>query len=307
MMICASRRTDIPAFHADWFMNRLRAGRVLVRNPVRNDVVYDVSLRREDVDCIMFVTKDPRPLERHLDEILEMGHQLLFQVTINPYGSDMEPNVPPYEEIANSFVRISERIGKERMLWRYDPVIFSDRYDIGFHERSLAHISDILRGHTDRCTYSHLTYYEKLSGRYADGTLREVTKDEKEDFARTVAGILGPKGIAATTCCTAEDMSAFGVERRACTDAILMKSLGIPFERQQVPYREGCTCVRSVDIGAYDTCMHGCVYCYANARDGTRRSGNVYDPEGEMLLGRVGEDDTVKRLSGRRNARITDY
>ncbi|MBQ5397217.1 MAG: DUF1848 family protein, partial [Candidatus Methanomethylophilus sp.] len=123
MIISASRRTDIPAFHMEWMMNRLRAGYCLVRNPMVANVVYRIDLDPKNVDAIIFVTKNPAPVIPHLKEIASMGHLPLFQVTITPYGRDIEPEVPFKADVADAFKTISERIGADRMIWRYDPII----------------------------------------------------------------------------------------------------------------------------------------------------------------------------------------
>ncbi|MCL1978580.1 MAG: DUF1848 domain-containing protein, partial [Methanomassiliicoccaceae archaeon] len=121
MIICASRRTDIPAFHAEWLMNRIRGGYALVRNPVARNVVYKVDMQPRNVDLLMLMTKDPRPMTPYISELKEMGMNIGFQITITPYGRDIEPRVPDKADAIEAFRTISGMIGKERTVWRYDP------------------------------------------------------------------------------------------------------------------------------------------------------------------------------------------
>lgn len=293
MIICASRRTDIPAFHSEWLLNRLRAGYAMVRNPVENSVVYRVDLRRESVDALVFITKDPRPMESKLREIGSMGHMYLFQVTLTPYGKDIEPGVPFKADINDSCIRISDRIGRDRMAWRYDPVIFNDRLGAEYHARKFSMMCSEASQWTDRCIFSFVDMYGKLSRFREDGTVRSVTASERARFTEMALDAARENGMVLTSCCT----DVPGVERRGCLDRTTMRSLGIPYDTRTTPLREGCLCVRNIDIGEYGTCGHGCIYCYADRPSERSRFSRLYDPEAEMLWGKVAEGDTVVELS----------
>ncbi|MCQ2079313.1 MAG: DUF1848 domain-containing protein [archaeon] len=305
MIICASRRTDIPAFHMEWFMNRLRAGYCLVRNPMVRNVVYRMDLSRRNLDAIVFVTKNPAPAIPYLKEISSMGHFVMFQVTITPYGRDLEPGVPFKADVADAFKEISSRIGADRMVWRYDPVILNDRMDVEYHRRKFELLCRELEGYTHRCTFSFLEMYGKLQGRR--DVLRSVTPEEKDRIAEALGPIAHKHGITLSYCCAKHDLSRYGIEPRGCIDRQMMRSLNIPFEEYDTPLREGCRCIRNLDVGSYDTCLHNCVYCYANHRDDAERTEKVYDPEGEMLYGRLEEGDTVVPIKGREIPRLEDY
>lgn len=305
MIISASRRTDIPAFHMEWMMNRLRAGYCLVRNPMVTNVVYRIDLDPKNVDAIVFVTKNPAPAVPYLREIASMGHLALFQVTITPYGKDIEPGVRSKADVVDAFRSISERIGADRMVWRYDPVILNDTFNLNYHRRKFELLCRELEGYTDRCTFSFLEMYGKLQGRR--DVLRSVTHDEMDAMAEMMVPIAERYGMTLSYCCAKYDLSRWGIEPRGCIDRQMMRRLGIPFEESNTPLREGCRCVRNIDIGSYDTCMHNCVYCYANHADGSVRSVKQYDPEGEMLYGRLEEGDTVVPLQGRDVPRLDDY
>lgn len=296
MIISASRRTDIPAFHMDWMMNRLRAGYCLVRNPMVANVVYRIDLDPKNVDAIIFVTKNPAPIIPHLKEIASMGHLALFQVTITPYGRDIEPEVPFKADVADAFKAVSERIGADRMIWRYDPIILNDRIGVEYHRRKFELLCKELEGYTRRCTFSFLEMYGKLHDR---PELRSITFAEMDAMAEMMVPIAKRYGIKLSYCCAKHDLSRFGIEPRGCIDRQMMRSLNIPFEEMDSPLRDGCRCVKNIDIGSYDTCLHNCIYCYANRRNKEQRRMKDYDPEGEMLYGSLSPEDTVVPLKGR--------
>ena len=296
MIISASRRTDIPAFHMDWMMNRLRAGYCLVRNPMVANVVYRIDLDPKNVDAIIFVTKNPAPIIPHLKEIASMGHLALFQVTITPYGRDIEPEVPFKADVADAFKAVSERIGADRMIWRYDPIILNDRIGVEYHRRKFELLCKELEGYTRRCTFSFLEMYGKLHDR---PELRSITFAEMDAMAEMMVPIAERYGMKLSYCCAKHDLSRFGIEPRGCIDRQMMRSLNIPFEEMDSPLRDGCRCVKNIDIGSYDTCLHNCIYCYANRRDKEQRRMKDYDPEGEMLYGSLSPEDTVVPLKGR--------
>lgn len=307
MIICASRRTDIPAFHSEWMMNRLRAGYVLVRNPVHRTTVYRIDLTRRNVDCIAFITKDPRPMIPHLREIGSMGHMYTFQVTLTPYGRELEPGVPFKADISDACAEIAGRIGRDRMAWRYDPVVFNGRIGLDYHRRKFEMMCREASQWTDRCIFSFVDIYGKLLKVKEDGLIRTVTPSEMDAFAEMASRVAGDYGMTLSYCCAKRDLTRFGIARRGCLDREMMRSLDIPYESMDTPIREGCLCVKSIDIGQYDTCLHNCVYCYANHGDGSRRFSRVYSPDTEMLWGSVMPRDTVVDLSGRDAARITDF
>ena len=304
MIISASRRTDIPAFHMEWMMNRLRAGYCLVRNPMVANVVYRIDLDPKNVDAIIFVTKNPAPVIPHLKEIASMGHLALFQVTITPYGRDIEPEVPFKADVADAFKTISERVGADRMIWRYDPIILNDRMGVDYHRRKFELLCRELEGYTHRCTFSFLEMYGKLHNR---PELRSVTFAEMDAMVEMMVPIAERYGMKLSYCCAKHDLSRFGIEPRGCIDRQMMRTLDIPFEEMDTPLRVGCRCVKNIDIGSYDTCLHNCIYCYANGRSREQRRMKDYDPEGEMLYGTLSPEDTVVPLKGRDVPKLEEY
>lgn len=307
MIVSASRRTDIPAFHSEWMMNRLRAGYVLVRNPVSRTTVHRVDLSRENVDCIVFITKDPGPMERHLKEMARMGHTVLFQVTLTPYGRDIEPNVRFKADINDSCIRIADRIGRDRMVWRYDPVILNRGISMDYHRRKFSMMCSEASQWTDRCVFSFVDMYGKLLRLEEAGTIRRVSPSEMDGFVEMASEVAADHGMTLSCCCGDRDFSRFGVEPRGCLDRETLRSLGIPYETQRSPVRDGCRCVKSIDIGEYDTCMHGCVYCYAGRAEPVPGVSRLYSQDTELLWGAVMPRDRVSDLPGRDAHRLDSY
>ena len=305
MLVSVSRRTDIPAFHMEWFMNRLRAGYCLVRNPMVRNVVYRLDLTPQNVDALVFVSKNPAPLVPYLREIASMGYLTLFQITITPYGKDLEPGIRSKADVADAFREISDRVGADRMVWRYDPIILNDRIDLEYHRRKFELLCRELEGYTHRCIFSFLEMYGKLQQHRS--TLRSITHEEMDAMAEMMVPIAERYGMKLSYCCAKYDLSRWGIEPMGCFDRQEMRRLDIPFEEMNSPLREGCRCVKSIDVGSYDTCLHNCLYCYANRADGTDRTEKTYDPESEMLYGKLEEGDTVIPLKGREIPRLDDY
>ncbi len=306
MIISASRRTDIPAFHTEWLMNRLRAGYCLVRNPIYHPLVYKIDLTRKNVDCLVFVTKNPAPIIPHLREIGSMGHMYMFEVTITPYGKDLEPRVPAKADVAESFREISDRIGADRCLWRYDPILLNDRYlGVDYHRRKFELLCRELEGYTRRCIFSFVDIHDKLIGK--ENFFRSVSNREKDLLAQSLKEIADRHDIELTYCCPKYDLSKWGIEARGCIDGRQMSRIGVPYEEMSNPLRDGCRCVKNIDIGAYDTCPHDCLYCYANKAKGEARAGRTYDPESEILYGGIGEKDQIVELKGKDLPRLDDF
>ena len=283
MIISASRRTDIPAFYAPWLERRLEDGFVLVRNPRNPAQVRRISLAPVDVDCFVFWTKDARPLSGLLDRLDGAGYPYYFQWTVTPYGSGLEPGIAPKEEILAAFRTLAGRLGPHRVVWRYDPVIVSEEYPAERHREEFARMCRFLEGSTERCVLSFVDIYRKNRGR----GFRETSPEIMHGLVRSFAGSAAGRGISLHTCCEAEDFGGEGVPRGACVDRTLAERLaGHPLDagkdRNQRPL---CGCAASADIGAYDTCPAGCLYCYA-VRDLRTAEANRarHDPDSPFLV-----------------------
>jgi hypothetical protein len=267
-VISVSRRTDVPAFHAPWFFKRLEEGFAEYRNPF-NGRVHRVSLIEKDVRTFVFWTRNPAPLMENLSLLEERRTPFYFLYSINDYPRSLERSNPPLEQAVRTFRRLAQRVGPERVRWRYDPIILADEMDAEFHLHHFAQIAERLSGFTEVCVFSFLDVYGKVRRNMGRLPLslqpREAGFDEQRAVALALSKIGERFGIRLLACC--EDALVGGpVGKARCVDPDLIEKIapsggGLPFR----PTREECGCVASRDIGAYDTCPHGCVYCYANA------------------------------------------
>jgi hypothetical protein len=292
MIISASRRTDIPAFYSGWLVNRLRAGYVLVRNPMNHALISKVILSPDVVDCIVFWTKDPLDMLGRLDTIDEMGYRYYFQFTLTPYDRSVERGLRDKEEIIGTFCELSDRIGKERVVWRYDPIILNDTYGPEYHREQFARLCERLAGYTDQCVISFVDRYPKLR----TDVVKEIGRDEMAELASMISSAAEGCGITVKACCEGSFLNEYGIGQAHCIDKTLIEricgySLDIKKDRNQ---RDSCGCYESVDIGVYNTCRNGCMYCYANYSDvSVARNAAKHDPNGELLVGLVGDDEKI--------------
>lgn len=264
MIVSCSRRSDIPAFYSDWFFNRLREEYVLVRNPMNPRQVRKVSLAPSDVDCLVFWTKNPAPMLDRLNLLQE--YHFYFQFTLTPYGKSIEPHLPPKTDIIDTFLRLSEKIGKNRLVWRYDPILLSRAISVDYHIDHFGDIAQQLSGHPRKCMISFVDMYRHIRGRMADSSVRPPDESEMRILAKNIAQIAGSFGMQVETCAEKIDLADLGIEHGKCIDdCLISESTGTKLHIGKDKYqRELCGCFTSVDIGEYNTCRQGCRYCYAN-------------------------------------------
>ena len=217
MIISASRRTDIPAFYTPWFMNRVRAGFVDAINPFNRKQVSRISLRPEDVDCIVFWTKNAAPMLPHLAELSAM-YPFYFQFTITPYGHDVEPGLPDKREVIRTFQQMSQQLSKTRMVWRYDPILLNDHYTIERHLHDFAVMLEMLAPYTDRCVISFLDLYRKTERNTKPLALHPLGIPEMNALAEGFARLAKGSGVTLQSCSEAIDLAAYGIEHGACID-----------------------------------------------------------------------------------------
>jgi hypothetical protein len=289
-IISASRRTDVPAFHARWFLNRLRAGWCHWIHPYTG-AVHRVSLVPDDVDAIVFWTRWPAPLLPDVAAMSADGYTLAFQFTITGYGRPIESHNPPEERAIAVLEKLARAVGAEAVLWRYDPVVLSPRMTPEWHADHFARLARRLSGLTRRCTFSFVEFYGKT-----ERNLRKVEEasctsfgrpdtGEKQDLGRRLAAIAGQHGMEMLSCCD-DALVGGGVGKSRCVDADVIAALrgGRRPAAPLRPTRPDCGCVRSVDIGCYDSCAFGCSYCYATSsrRTALKRLAEA-DPEDSVL------------------------
>ncbi len=295
MIISASRRTDIPALYPEWFINRIKAGFLLTANPLNKTQVSKINLSPETVECIVFWSKNPGPIIQHLD--LLNRYNYYFQFTLTPYDSSIEMNLPDKSELIETFKRLSDIIGPERVIWRYDPVFYTGKYDFSYHIKSFENLSKSLSGYTERCMYSFLTVYKKCERNMKAVTFSRPDMNDILKLSEAFAQISISKGIKLQTCAENFDLTDFGITRGKCIDDDLIskitgKQIIIPEDRNQ---RESCLCASSVDIGAYNTCTHRCIYCYANFNhDLAIRKFNNHNSSSEIITGDLSGNEIIR-------------
>lgn len=264
MIISASRRTDIPAFYWEWFQKRLQEQYVLVRNPLNLHQVSRISLRPEVVDGLVFWTKNPEPMLKQLS-VLD-AYAYYFQFTLNAYAADVEAALPPLAVRIEIFRQLAQKTGAERMIWRYDPILLSARYDLQYHAAVFEELAAQLAGSTKKCIISFLDYYPKIKAGLHQAGLRGLSEDEQRRLAAVLSQTARQYGLQLETCAEAIELADLGIEHASCIDAELLGRVGgCRLDTVKDKNQRGeCGCAASIDIGAYNTCLHGCIYCYAN-------------------------------------------
>lgn len=297
MIISASRRTDIPAFYSEWFMNRIGEGFLLVRNPFNAHQVKRVDLSPGNVDVIVFWTRDPRPLLGRLDELDTLGYRYYFQFTLTGYPKLLEPSAPPVTEQLSTFKALATKIGPERVIWRFDPITLSDLTPESAVIENFGSLAQELSGSTSRVVISFVHLYTSVKrnlDRIAQTkgiAFHDESRNEEQvrRIAKTLADIAAADSVEIVSCAETLDLSAEGVMHGKCVDDRLIKKLfGLSVSDRKDRYqRENCLCVESQDVGQYCTCGHGCVYCYANSsRTLVHKNRALHDPESPFLIGK---------------------
>lgn len=296
MIISASRRTDISTYYSEWFFNRLREGYVLVRNPMNARQISRISLSPEAVDGIVFWTKNPVPMLSRLGEL--EPYPYYFQFTLTAYGRDVEPNLPGKNGVLiPAFQELSRMAGRERVVWRYDPIFLSDRYTVEYHCRYFRVLAAKLGEYTEKCTVSFLDFYRSTARNMRSLHIREMTAAQQREMMERFSEIAGEYGLYIDTCSEAISLEDLGVSHASCVDRERLERIGgyrlnVGRDRNQ---REECGCAASVDIGAYDTCGNGCLYCYAT--DSPPRAAErvrAHRPDSPILFGTVGPEDVIR-------------
>lgn len=295
MILSASRRTDIPNYYMEWFLHRIREGYAYVRNPMNPHQISRISLSPSVVDCVVFWTKNPENMLPHL-EALE-AYPYYVQFTLTGYGRDIEPNLPDKKNrLIPTFQALSSKIGKERVVWRYDPLFLSQRYTVSYHLAAFAEIARCLRGYTERVVISLIDLYAKTKRNTAGLSLSPPEGDTLLYMAGRMAHIAKENGMMIESCAESCDLLAVGVQHGSCIDPRLIERItGCPLraakDRNQ---RAACGCAESIDIGAYHTCRNGCKYCYANfSPKKVADTVRLYAEYAPLLCGTVGPQDSI--------------
>lgn len=293
MIISASYKTDIPAFYGKWFMNRLDAGYCLMFNPFNRAQVYRISLAPEDVDGFVFWTKNIGPFLPSLERVHRRGYPFLINYSLNNYPRTLESSVADAGRSVEHMKRIAGQYGPRRVVWRYDPILFTSLTSADFHRRNFAGLARSLTGVTDEAIVSFATIYKKTQ-RNLDGaagqcgfTWTNPGDEQKQALLRDLVGIAAAEGMRIRLC-SQPNLLVPGIEPSRCIHAARLSEIsGRPIRVRPNPSRPGCLCHDSKDIGEYDTCPHGCIYCYAvSYRELARRRHQAHDPQSEFLFTR---------------------
>jgi hypothetical protein len=303
-LISVSRRTDIPAFYGDWLLRRVAAGFAGWENPFGGQRRL-VSLRRGDVSVLAFWSKNFRPFLPHLRTLQALGYPCFFNYTITGLPPLLEPHGVPAEDAVDSLRELAGRFSPGHIHWRYDPIVLSDLTPPAYHRARFTALAAALAGCTTRCIVSFVWRYRRVERRFAalarEHGLRVAAPDlaARRALADDLASIAAAHGMELLACC-GDDLVSGRVGRACCLDGAQMARLypGTPWCAAPRPSRPGCGCARNVDIGRYDTCPHGCAYCYANA-DPQRAAAacRAHDPDAAFLgMSREEADRCVAEL-----------
>ena len=293
MILNTGGRTDTVQYYSNWLLRRFEEGYVLSRNPLFPNKVSRYELTPDKVDCVVFCSKNYRPILARLHEITDRFPTYLHY-TITAYGRDIEPGVPSIDESMETLIELSRLVGRQRVSWRYDPVLLTKDYTIQRHMETFERMAKVLVPHIDRCIFSFVEIYKKLETNMPE--LIPLSPEDMDALACGLGTIARRHGIYLQTCGTNGDFSRYGIHASGCmTLGILGKANGISFkDLKHRGMRHGCHCIESRDIGAYDTCLNGCKYCYANkSPQKAAENFQYHDPASPLLLGYLRPEDTV--------------
>ena len=291
MILFASGRTDIPAFYSNWFINRVKAGFVDVRNPFNHNLVSRINF--SDVDLIMFCSKNPLPM---IDKLKMLKVPVLFHVTITPYSKDVEPNIPDKRLIIEGVKKLSLVLGIDNVVLRYDPIFLSDKYNVDYHIRAFDKLCKNLNGYVNKIIVSFMDEYKNVRSNKNILKYRAFTREDYKKIGEAFSKSAHDNGMSVQTCFEDNDLTQYGFIKGECLSHELAYILtGKKFKSSNVRKEKKCECVQMVDIGDYNSCMHMCKYCYANY-DEKAVSSNFerHDDNSSLLIGSIQSDDVIK-------------
>ncbi len=296
MIISASRRTDIPSYYSEWLINRVKDKYVLVRNPMNIHQVSKIDLSPDVVDAIVFWTKNPTPILPYLDQFKDYTYY--FQFTLSAYGPDVEKNLPSKNKIIiPTFQKLSREIGKEKIIWRYDPIFFNEQYSMEYHCKYFEVLASKLGDYTEKCTVSFMDMYRNTERNVKPLNIKKDSYEMQVELLQRFVEIAKQHGLYIDTCAEEGEFRSIGVEHAHCIDKERIEHIGgfklnVDKDANQ---RAECGCVASIDIGAYNTCKNGCLYCYANYSSNTvEKNFGMHNPKSPLLFGEVDDTDVIK-------------
>lgn len=291
MILMVSGRCDIVAFYTKWFINRYREGYVDVRNPFNPKLVSRINFN--DVDLIMFCTKNPIPIIPYLKEI---NKPILFHVTLTSYNKDIEPNVPDKKKVIEAIKEISKVIGIDNIYIRYDPILINNKYTVDYHIKAFDKLCKLLNGYTKHIIISFIDIYKNVVNNSKYLNLSDITEEDYKKIGLSFSRIAKENNMTVQTCFEDNTLEEYGFIKEDCLSATLAYKLtGKIFDIQTARKEKKCHCVKMVDIGVYNSCKHLCKYCYANF-DELKIDDNIikHNPNSSLLIGELKNDDIIK-------------
>ena len=292
MILNISGRTDIVAFYSDWLINRLDEGFIDVRNPFNPKMVSRIMM--DDVDLLFFCTKNPDPI---LDKLKDIKKKIYFHVTLTSYKKDIEPHIPPKGKVIESIKKLSNIIGKENLVIRYDPIFISEEYSLDYHVKAFDRLCELLDGYVCKILIHFINDYKNVRNNYSTLKYRKLTEKDYEIIGRSFSKSAKKHNIVVHTCNEERDLTEFGFIKDDCISKELAFKLTGKIYKKKWKARKDliCQCVEMVDIGVYNTCKHFCKYCYANYDEKkVSNNYNKHNPKSSLLIGELSDDDIIK-------------
>jgi DNA repair photolyase len=295
LIISASRRTDIPAYYSDWFINRLKDEYFIVPHPRNNKLCFKIKIDKSNLDCIVFWTKNPIPILSKLDVIDDLGYKYYFQFSLTPYSKLIETNLPSKRDLYKGFIHLSNKLGKDFVIWRYDPIIIDDNHTIKWHLIQFENMCSKLSEYTSRCVISFIDINKNIKSLY-----QEISLNDKTTIAKEFLKIASKYKMQLYACSEDVCLEQYGISKRSCidkeiVDKLLGESIRVDQEKNQRKY---CRCIESIDIGTYNTCDNGCTYCYAVLnRNEVKKVISNHDCNNAMINNKINNDVVIKEKS----------
>ena len=293
MIINVGGRTDIVNYYTPWLLNRLEEGYAYSRNPFARENVYKLSLKSEDVDCLLFCSKNYKPILKHIGGIDEK-YNLLCNYTITAYHKDIEPKVPSINQSIKTLKRLSDIVGVNKILWRYDPILLTEKYTVEKHLETFEYMAEKISPLVYRCIFSFVDMYKKVEENMPE--IIPFTDEDKVKLLKGIGEISKKYNLYTQTCATNESYERYGIHAAGCTTReILEQAHNVVYKNVKgTGIRENCHCIPSRDIGAYNSCLSECKYCYANRKpDIPKKVIKMHNEKSPLLLGQLKENDRL--------------
>ena len=291
MILNISGRTDIVAFYSDWLMNRLEEGYIDVRNPFNHKMVSRINL--DDVELLFFCTKNPIPI---LDKIKDIKKKVYFHITLTSYKKDIEPGLPPKKDIIEAIKKLSNIIGKENIVIRYDPIFINDKYNIDYHVKAFDKLCNLLDGYVSKILIHFIDDYKNVRKNYNILKYRKLTEDDYKTIGTSFSKSAKKHNIVVHTCAEDRNLVEYGFIKDECmSKELAFKLTGKIYKKWKARKNVPCNCIEMVDIGVYNSCKHFCKYCYANYSEiEVNNNYNKHNPKSSLLIGELEKDDIIK-------------